>query len=268
MGLEGLLAERAASLVGVLNGVDYEEWDPRVDRYLPLHFDDTQLAVKAELKQQLLGRLGLSRPSQAPLGPGRKGLAPEATARRPLIGVVSRLVTQKGLDLLFESLPRLLAERNFALAALGTGERGYEEFFLSLARSYPSRVYFKRGYDDALAHWIEAASDIFLMPSRYEPCGLNQMYSLRYGTVPLVRRTGGLADSVQAADFAADTGTGFLFDEYRPEALTAAVRTALDRYAEASSWERLMRRSMAQDFSWRRQVHAYIALYEQLIAAA
>ncbi len=267
MGLEGLLAERAASLVGVLNGVDYEEWDPRIDRYLPQHFDTTQLAVKAALRQQLLGRLGLGRPSQAPLGPGRKGLAPEANARRPLLGVVSRLVTQKGFDLLFKSLPRLLTERNLALAALGRGERAYEEFFQSLARSYPSRVYFKRGYDDELAHWIEAASDMFLMPSRYEPCGLNQMYSLRYGTVPLVRRTGGLADSVLAADFAADTGTGFLFDEYRPEALTATLRVMLDRFADAAPWERLMRRGMAQDFSWQRQVHTYIALYEGLIPA-
>ena len=266
MGLEGLLAGRADSLVGVLNGVDYQEWDPRVDRHLPLHFDASRLTVKAELKQQLLTRLGLARPAHAALGPGRRGLAPEATARRPLLGVVSRLVTQKGLDLLFESLPRLLPERNFALAALGTGDRGYEEFFLSLARSYPTRVFFHRGYDDALAHWIEAASDIFVMPSRYEPCGLNQMYSLRYGTVPVVRRTGGLADSVQPADFAADTGTGFLFDEYRPEALTAVLRLALDRYVAAAPWERLMQRGMALDYSWQRQVHTYVDLYERLIA--
>ncbi|HEX4051633.1 MAG TPA: glycogen synthase [Steroidobacteraceae bacterium] len=266
MGLEGLLAERADSLVGVLNGVDYEDWDPRVDRYLPEHYDESQLAVKAALKQQLLGRLGLARPQLAPLGPGRRGLAPEAAARTPLLGVVSRLVTQKGLDLLFEALPRLLPERNFALAALGTGESGYEEFFAALARSYPTRVYFRRGYDDDLAHWIEAASDLFLMPSRYEPCGLNQMYSLRYGTVPVVRRTGGLADSVEAVDFAAGTGTGFVFDEYSGTALTTTVRRALERYGDAQSWQGLVRRGMAQDFSWPRQVQRYVSLYEGLLA--
>ncbi|HEY7929881.1 MAG TPA: glycogen synthase [Steroidobacteraceae bacterium] len=267
MGLEGLLSERAGSLVGVLNGVDYEEWDPRVDHYLPHHYDASQLAVKAALKQQLLGRLGLARPQLAPLGPGRRGLAPEAAARTPLLGVVSRLVTQKGLDLLFGSLPRLLPERNFALAALGTGERSYEEFFAALARSYPTRVYFRRGYDDELAHWIEAGSDIFLMPSRYEPCGLNQMYSLRYGTVPIVRRTGGLADSVEAVDFAAGTGTGFVFEEYSGPALTATVRRALERYGDADAWQALVRRCMAQDFSWPRQVQRYVALYEGLLAA-
>src|SRR6185437_1398139 len=266
MGLEGLLAERAGALVGVLNGVDYEDWDPRVDRYLPQHYDETQLAVKAALKQQLLGRLGLARPQLAPLGPGRRGLAPEAAARTPLLGVVSRLVTQKGLDLLFDALPRLLPERNFALAALGTGERGYEEFFAALSRSYPTRVYFRRGYDDELAHWIEAASDIFLMPSRYEPCGLNQMYSLRYGSVPVVRRTGGLADSVEPVDFAAGTGTGFVFDEYTGSALTATVRQALEWYGDAGTWQGLVQRGMAQDFSWPRQVRRYVQLYEGLAA--
>jgi starch synthase len=264
MGLEGLLSERASSLIGVLNGVDYEDWDPRVDRYLPEHFDESHLGVKAALKQQLLERLGLARPQLASLGPGRRGLAPEAAARTPLLGVVSRLVAQKGFDLLFEALPRLLPERNFAIAALGTGERGYEEFFAALARSYPTRVSFRRGYDDELAHWIEAASDIFLMPSRYEPCGLNQMYSLRYGTVPLVRRTGGLADSVEPVDFAAATGTGFMFEAYTGEALSQALREALERYRKAVPWEALMRRGMAQDFSWQKQGQQYVTLYERL----
>ncbi len=199
MGLEGLLRTRAGALIGVLNGVDYDEWDPRHDRFLPQHYDAQRLAVKASLRTALLQRLGLAGNAEAPLALAPAPPAPPAQtgARVPLIGMVSRLVAQKGFDLVFEALPRLLPSRDFAVVALGSGESSYEEFFAALARSYPTRVHFQRGYSDELAHWIEAASDIFLMPSRYEPCGLNQMYSLRYGTVPLVRRTGGLADSVQ-----------------------------------------------------------------------
>jgi len=272
MGLERLLRARAGALVGVLNGVDYDEWDPRHDRYLPQHYDAQGLAVKGALKAQLLARLELA---EAP--------------RAPLIGVVSRLVAQKGFDLVFDTLPRLLPEHAFQVAALGSGESGYEEFFAALARSYPTRVYYRRGYSDELAHWIEAASDLFLMPSRYEPCGLNQMYSLRYGSVPLVRRTGGLADSVQPFEAAGDggtpdggtpdsgapddlgaghdSGTGFVFEEYSAPALTATLQAALQLYQEPRRWQALVRRGMAQDFSWARQVQRYVELYERLIAA-
>jgi len=249
MGLEALLRTRSADVVGILNGVDYDEWDPRHDPYLPRHFDTGSLTVKASLKAQLLQRLGL-----------------EDTAGSALIGIVSRLATQKGFDLLFEALPQLLQSRAFNLVVLGTGETRYEELFTGLQQRYARRVHFHRGYSDELAHWIEAASDMFLMPSRYEPCGLNQMYSLRYGTIPIVRRTGGLADSVQQFDAATGQGTGVVFNDYDAGAVMWAVGTALDLYAQSALWQRLVRNAMAADFSWKRSVEHYIAAYERLLA--
>jgi starch synthase len=247
MGLEDTLRARSDSLLGILNGVDYEEWDPRVDRWLPRHFGAAQLGVKAGLKQEFLARLGLA-----------------AAERRPLIGMVSRLATQKGFDLLITALPKLLATRDFNLAVLGTGEPQYEAFFTALEQQHPGRVHFKRGYSDELAHWIEAASDMFLMPSHYEPCGLNQMYSLRYGTVPIVRRTGGLADSVQHFDVATGLGTGIVFNDYNDIAVSWAIGHALDLYQQKGAWRRLVQNGMAQDFSWNRQVQRYVEAYERL----
>jgi starch synthase len=249
MGLEGVLRARSASVLGILNGVDYEDWDPRHDRYLPEPFDPDHLSVKAGLKQQLLQRLGL-----------------DVAGHTALIGIVSRLATQKGFDLLFDALPRLMAAREFNLVALGSGEQRYEAFFAQLTRLFPRRVHFHRGYSDELAHWIEAASDMFLMPSRYEPCGLNQMYSLRYGTVPVVRRTGGLADSVQHFDLATGQGTGVVFNDYDAQAVHWAIGTALDLYQNLSGWRRLVRNGMAQDFSWSRQAPRYIEAYQRLLA--
>jgi starch synthase len=247
MGLEDTLRARSDSLLGILNGVDYEEWDPRVDRWLPRHFGAAQLGVKAGLKQEFLARLGLA-----------------AAERRPLIGMVSRLATQKGFDLLINALPKLLATRDFNLTVLGTGEPQYEAFFTALEQQHPGRVHFKRGYSDELAHWIEAASDMFLMPSHYEPCGLNQMYSLRYGTVPIVRRTGGLADSVQHFDVATGLGTGIVFNDYNDIAVSWAIGHALDLYQQKGAWRRLVQNGMAQDFSWNRQVQRYVEAYERL----
>ena len=250
MGLEDSLRARGAAVSGILNGVDYEKWDPRRDRYLPRHYDAGSLAVKGELKRQFAAREKLT-------------TAPEV----PLAGIVSRLAVQKGIELMFEALPKVLDERPLAFVALGNGEPRYEEFFSALERDFPGRVRFHSGYDDELAHWIEAASDLFLMPSRYEPCGLNQMYSLRYGTVPIVRRTGGLADSVQHYEPAPGTGTGVVFDDFNPGALEWALNTGLDLYAQPAHWARLLRNGMAQDFSWERQVGQYVALYGRLTAA-
>ena len=249
MGLEDSLRARGAALTGILNGVDYDEWDPRRDRFLPVHFDPEHLAGKAALKRELLARLRLT-------------VAPEV----PFAGIVSRLAAQKGFELMFETLPRVLSARPLALAVLGSGEAKYEQFFAKLARSFPGRVAFESGYDEELSHWIEAACDLFLMPSRYEPCGLNQMYSLRYGTVPVVRRTGGLADSVRHYDAATGTGTGVVFNDFDAPAFEWALDTVLDLYAQPAHWSRVMRNGMSQDFSWERAVREYVGVYRRLTA--
>ncbi len=247
MGLEDDLRARAAALTGILNGVDYDEWDPRRDRFLPVHYDPQHLGGKAELKRQFLARAQLR-------------TAPEV----PLAGIVSRLAAQKGIELMFDALPKVLEARPLALAALGSGEAKYERFFAELAHSFPGRVMFEAGYDEAQSHWIEAASDLFLMPSRYEPCGLNQMYSLRYGTIPVVRRTGGLADSVQRYDAASGSGTGVVFNDFDAPALEWALNTALDLYAQPLQRARLIANGMSQDFSWQRRTGEYLEIYRRL----
>ncbi len=249
MGLQDTLRARGDALVGILNGVDYDDWDPRHDRYLPRHFDQDSLHVKAELKRSLIDKLGLS------IGDGV-----------PLAGIVSRLASQKGIDLMFESLPQVLEWRELGFVALGSGDPQYEKFFADLQTRFPGRVVFRRGYDEELAHWIEAACDIFLMPSLYEPCGLNQMYSLRYGTVPIVRKTGGLADSVENYDPATGAGTGVVFNDFDSEALEWGLNMALDLYGEPQHWARLVRNGMLKDFSWQRQGALYVDLYRRLIA--
>ena len=251
MGLQDSLRVRAArgEVSGILNGVDYDEWDPRRDRYLPLHYDADSLPVKAQLKRRLCVRRGLA-----------------AAADVPLAGMVSRLAVQKGIELLFDALPRVLERRPLGVVVLGSGEPRYEQFFSRLEQRFGGRVSFQSGYDDELAHWIEAASDMFLMPSRYEPCGLNQMYSLRYGTVPIVRRTGGLADSVEHYDAASGRGTGVVFNDFDSPALEWALNTALDLYASPAQWTRMVRNGMQCDFSWQHQGEQYLALYARLTA--
>jgi starch synthase len=184
----------------------------------------------------------------------------------PVIGIVSRMTGQKGFDLLFDSLPDVLINRDVALIALGSGEPRYEGFFAQLQQRFADRVSFTRGYNEELSHLIEAASDIFLMPSQYEPCGLNQMYSLKYGTVPIVRKTGGLADSVQMWDPATRTGTGIVFNDFDVPAISWALHTALDLYKDTNAWQQIIRNAMAQDFSWDRQSAEYEKLYQSLHA--
>lgn len=247
-GLHEALLARGDAITGILNGVDYEEWNPATDRHLEHRFDAQHLQGKRATKQALLHRLRL------PAGD------------LPLLGIVSRLTVQKGFDLLQPVLPELLAKRQFALVALGSGEARYEGFFSDLQRRFPEQVVFHRGYHEELAHLIEAAADIFLMPSLYEPCGLNQMYSLKYGTIPIVRRTGGLADSVQMWDAGTAQGTGIVFNDYDAAAARWAIETALTLFQDPVSWQRLMRNAMAQDFSWTRQSELYEALYRQMLA--
>jgi starch synthase len=247
MGLQDSLRMRGGALTGILNGVDYHVWDPRTDKYLPERYDADTLPIKAGLKSAFIGRLGLTVP-----------------VTTPLAGIVSRLAAQKGIELMFESLPQVLEWRDLGFVALGSGEPQYERFLAELERRFPGRVVFRQGYDDELSHWIEAACDMFLMPSRYEPSGLNQMYSLRYGTVPIVRRTGGLADSVEQYDPDTGEGTGIVFDDFDSEALEWALNTALDLHAQPEHWRRMVRNGMGKDFSWESQGAKYVEIYRRL----
>ncbi len=253
MGLQELLRARSDSLIGIVNGVDYDEWDPATDARIPERYalDDLvggELPGKAANKAALLERFGLA-----------------PTRAAPLFGIVSRLTAQKGFELLPEMLPGLL-QQDVRLVVLGSGEERYESWFHWLAGAHRGKVGFHAGYDDALAHWIEAGSDLFLMPSLYEPCGLNQMYSLRYGTVPIVRRTGGLADTVEPFDPRTGRGTGFLFEEFSAGALVRAVDSALACWRDPALRARLIRNGMSRDFSWESQGRNYVDLYRRLTA--
>ncbi|MFQ5528480.1 MAG: glycogen synthase [Thermoanaerobaculia bacterium] len=247
MGLQDLLRERSDHLVGILNGVDYGEWSPATDRFLEHRYSSTDLSGKRKTKTSVMEQLGL-------------GADPGA----PLLGVVSRLTAQKGFDLVFEPLREVLGSGRARLLALGSGESRYETAFQELQNAFPGRAVFHRGYSEELAHLIEAAADIFLMPSKFEPSGLNQMYSLKYGTVPVVRRTGGLADAVDLYDPSSGRGTGFVFDHFTTDAFSWALDFALETYANADVWEGLMRNGMSRDFSWERQGAKYVELYRAL----
>ncbi len=249
-GLEGVLRGRGDHLVGIVNGVDYGEWSPETDPYVPHRFSVDDLSGKALARAELL-----------------RALALEIDVDVPLAGVVSRLNAQKGFDLFPEGLTPYLAGGRLGLAALGSGDERYERFLGHLQTRFPGRVCFYRGFNERLAHLIEAGADLFLMPSRFEPCGLNQMYSLRYGTVPVVRSTGGLADTVEPWNAATGEGTGFVFDHFTPTGLRWALAAALDTWRDRDAWARLMRNGMLRDFSWDVQGARYVALYRTLMAA-
>jgi len=247
MGLQTILRQRQDSLYGILNGVDAEDWNPETDSLIPARFSTSNLEGKIQCKETLMDETGL-----------------KGDRDQPLIGLVSRLVSQKGIDLMQVVLPSLLRQRNFSLAVLGNGEPGYERFFAGLQQAFPDRVYFYRGYNNQLAHWIEAGSDMFLMPSRYEPCGLNQMYSLMYGTVPIVRHTGGLADSVELVDPEAGSGTGIVFRDYNAQGLDWAINSALDLFSNKPLWKKIQQNGMTKDFSWERQGNLYVKIFRTL----
>ena len=223
-GLDGALRARAAVLSGILNGVDYEQWNPEIDTHIPARYSVDDLAGKRACKQGLIEEFGL----------------PQAAMERPLIGIVSRFTRQKGTDILAEVAGQMMSE-DLYLVALGSGEPEYEAFFREMVAAHPGRIAVRIGFDNGLAHRIEAGADMFLMPSRYEPCGLNQIYSLRYGTVPVVRATGGLDDTIEE-------GTGFKFWEYSGQALLGAVRAAVGTYSDGVAWQETMRRGMRKGF--------------------
>jgi starch synthase len=248
MGLQAALHARPEGVTGILNGVDYENWDPRHDPNLSAYFGPQDLRGKLINKEMLIATLGL-----------------EMATSQPIIGMVTRLTEQKGIDLLMGVLPALLPAREFGLVVLGNGDPKYVAFFKDLAQRFAGRVAYVSSFDEPLAHLIEAGSDIFLMPSRYEPCGLNQMYSLRYGTIPVVRNTGGLADSVQHFDPSSGLGTGCVFNDYDAPAVRWAIETVLDWYATPRIWLRLRQNAMAKDFSWSRQILEYDSLYRDML---
>jgi starch synthase len=249
-GLEGLLNHRKENLTGILNGVDYTIWNPGGDLQIPVPYNRRSLFHKAENKRALQERFGL--PVHDPA---------------PLFAIISRLVSQKGIDLVLDILPDLM-QQGAQLVVLGSGDKLLEDALRKAGKQNPENIGLHIGYDEPLAHHIEAGADIFLMPSRFEPCGLNQIYSLRYGTVPIVRRTGGLADTVidtTAETLADKTATGFCFDASSATALWGAVERALHRYREPEAWRQLVETGMRQDFSWRRSAERYIELYERVL---
>jgi starch synthase len=246
-GFDGILRTRSDDLVGIVNGIDYDQWDPSRDPYLPAPFDASHLDGKQAARKAVLEAFGL------PADPDGK---------RPLVGMISRLVDQKGFDLLAElrdELPRL----NASFVLLGTGERRYEDLWVTLAARHPDRVAARIGFDEAMAHLIEAGADLFLMPSRFEPCGLNQMYSLRYGTPPVVHAVGGLFDTVRSFDPETGSGTGSTFDEYSSPALLDTLRWALSTYADRGTWRQVQLEGMRQDFSWDASAREYVKVYER-----
>ena len=246
-GLDGVLASRSNRLTGILNGIDTDVWNPATDPALTANYSLTDMKGKAICKRALQERFGLP-----------------VEARTPLLAIISRLADQKGLDLVAEIMPALL-KRKVQFVLLGTGQPEYHKLFGNLARQHPRQAGVELGFDDALAHQIEAGADVFLMPSHFEPCGLNQLYSLRYGTAPVVRRTGGLADSIVDATketVASGEGTGFVFDDYEAEALDETIDRALDLYRDApQTWTKLIQNGMAQDFSWAHSAQEYEKLY-------
>jgi starch synthase len=244
-GLDGVLRQRAGDVVGILNGVDYDEWDPRHDRHIARNYGADDLSGKRQCKADLLRTVGLAEKPDL-----------------PVVGIISRLVYQKGIDIVVRAWYDLL-HRPLRMVVLGTGEPEVEAGFADLAARAPDRFAVRFAYDNVLAHKIEAGADIFLMPSRFEPCGLTQMYSLRYGTVPVVRATGGLVDTVEPADLAAGTGTGFRFDYPDGTGLVWALDQALAGYGEGKAWAGLIRRGMARDFSWERSAREYVELYRR-----
>lgn len=244
-GLDGVVRGRADRLSGILNGADYTAWDPAHDRLIAARYSAKEFAGKQRCKSDLLKQFQL----------------PEANLLRPLAGIVSRFADQKGFDLLEEIADELL-EEELVIVALGAGDAKHERKFRELAQRFPARLAVKIAYDSTLAHKVQAGADMFLMPSRYEPCGLNQIYSLRYGTVPVVRATGGLHDTVEAYDPRSGQGTGFKFQEYSGQALLEAVRQALAVYGDTAAWRRLQINGMAKDFSWGTSAAEYGRLYE------
>jgi len=245
-GLDGVLRQRSGDLFGILNGIDYEEWNPATDPHIAAHYSAENLAGKKECRRDLLHAYGL------------EGISDETA----IIGVVSRFATQKGMDFIVDIMDRL-AQEDIALVLLGSGEEYYERLLVEMANRHPNKIRAQVKFDDVMAHKIEAGADIFLMPSRYEPGGLGQIHSLKYGTIPVVRATGGLDDTIDEQPNGG--GNGFKFWGYSPSALLDALQRALGTFRNKDEWKRMMQRAMAQDFSWNKPASEYVRVYERVI---
>lgn len=249
-GMAPYLNDKGDDYIGILNGVDYAHWDPSVDPLIPAQYSPDAMQGKAICKRELQQRFGL-----------------EVDPSIPIVGVVSRFAEQKGLDLLAECIEAIVTDMRVQFVILGSGDKGLEAFYGGLPARYPGRIGVHIGYSNELAHWIEAGADFFIMPSRYEPCGLNQIYSLRYGTLPIVRATGGLADTVEQYNEQTGEGTGFKFWDISPEAIYYTVGWAVSTYYDRRPHiERMIRRAMNQRFSWEDSADAYAQAYERAIA--
>lgn len=246
-GLDGVIRDREKDLYGILNGVDYQEWDPKTDPYIRKNYRAQDLRGKAVCKKDLQEIYAL---------PVKRSV--------PLIGIVSRLTDQKGLDILVDAIEDLV-HMDLQLVVLGTGEQRYQTLLEGLSARYPEKIGVKIGYDNLLAHKVEAGADMFLMPSKFEPCGLNQIYSLKYGTIPIVRATGGLDDTIEDYNPATGTGNGFKFTAYSGPVLLETVQRAIAVYSHRKAWLRLMANAMACDFSWKKSAFEYLALYRKLL---
>ena len=251
MGLEDSIARRAGVLFGILNGVDYGTWDPRVDPFIEPHYSEPDTNAKHTIKTELCRQIRL-----------------EQAIERPVIGIVSRLAEQKGVDIFSAALDRLIAETDAAFVVLGSGNPDLERDLKLRTMQYPDRIVFRGGHDEGLAHLIIAGSDFLLIPSRYEPCGLTQLYALRYGTIPIVRKTGGLADTIEHFDAASGKGNGCVFNDPDVGALVWALSTALQWYRDPRAWQILRTNAMAADHSWSQRVDSYVNLYSRVLQLA
>ena len=245
MGLEGVLRSRKEDISGIVNGIDYDLWNPESDPFIPAHFSIHDLSGKAKCKAGLLEYFGL----------------PRTGSRVPLIGIVSRLADQKGFDLIEESIDEIMA-MDLQMVLLGTGQKKYHDLFRQIALRYPEKIGIHLSFNNELAHQIEAGSDMFLMPSKFEPCGLNQLYSFRYGTIPIVRKTGGLADTI--VQFGLENSNGFSFSEYSSKEMVSAIKQAISVYSDRTRWQPLMIRAMSQDWSWNKSAGQYMKLYRDI----
>ncbi|MDP8218597.1 MAG: glycogen synthase GlgA [Candidatus Theseobacter exili] len=245
-GLEGVLANRKKDLRGILNGVDYDEWSPEKDKFINSHFSSSKLSGKLACKKDLLKEYGLD-------------ISPE----KPLIGVISRLADQKGFDILAPIMEKLMG-LNLGFILLGTGEEKYHRLFSAIGKEYPKKAGIKISFDIGLSHRIEAGCDMFLMPSLFEPCGLNQIYSLKYGTIPIVRATGGLDDTIKQFDVSTAKGNGFKFTKYSPDTLLNTIQDALSVYNDKALWHKLVKNAMKCDFSWNQSAKEYEKLYKSV----